>query len=48
MNSEFPAEAIVNMDEVIKYIRSVETYKEILNDEVLSTLEDYYREYGVK
>ena len=48
MNYEFPAEAIVNMDEVIKYIRSVETYKEILNDEVLSTLEDYYREYGVK
>ncbi len=38
----------MNMDEVIKYIRSVETYKEILNDEVLSTLEDYYREYGVK
>ena len=48
MNYEFPAEAIVNMDEVIKYIRSVETYKEILNDEVLSALEDYYREYGVK
>lgn len=45
-NYNFPVRAIVNMDEVIKYMESEEKYKNILTPQILKKLDEYYKEYG--
>lgn len=45
----FAANAIVNMEEVVEHLYNNEINgKVVINDEIKSRIDDYYKEYGVK